>query len=500
MGKSYRAWQPHQSYLLPPSPDEWLKEDHLVYFLLDLIDELDVSAIEEKYQRRDWRGTRPYDPRMMVMLLVYGYSVGIPSSRKLEKATHENVALRVLTGGQQPDHTRISEFRRVHLEELGDLFLQVLRLCQEAGLVKLGHVSLDGTKMKANASKHKAMSHDRMKKAEEALHAEIAELMKRAEAADTEEDEKYGRDKTGEELPEELKRREQRLVRIREARKKLEAEAAAAKARERRKETEEAKKQAAEAGSRDQQSAQNKVERSQSKASRADGKAREKAEIAGESEPNLEPRRDDEFPLHQIQADKDGEAEPKAQRNFTDPESCIMKTGSGFVQAYNAQAIVDEHAQIIVAEHVSNQPPDAEYFIPMFDELERNCGRRPAIASADAGYWSETNAAECEKRGIDAFIATGRLRRGEKAPPEQGPMPADLDAKGKMRFKLRTENGRKVYARRKAIVEPVFGQIKEAQKLRGFLLRGMKKAQGEFTLICTTHNLLKLYRAGLQPG
>ena len=243
--KSFRPWNPEQTLLLPPSPVDWLPENHLVFFLLDLAGELDLEEIHAVYRQKDSRGEKAYEPRMMVVLLLYAYCVGLPSSRKIEKACWEDAAFRVLTGNQQPDHSRISDFRRRHLPALAGLFVQVLRLCQKAGLVSLGQVALDGTKVKANASKHKAMSHERMLKSERQLEGEMRALLRKAEIIDGQEDGQYGKDKRGDELPEELQRRSNRLEWIRKAKAELEAEAAAAKARQREVQASEAEADAA---------------------------------------------------------------------------------------------------------------------------------------------------------------------------------------------------------------------------------------------------------------
>jgi transposase len=245
--KTFRPWNPEQTLLFPPSPVDWLPENHLVFFLLDLASELDLGVIYDAYFQKDPRGVKAYEPRMMVVLLLYAYCVGLPSSRRIEKACWEDAAFRVLTGNQQPDHSRISDFRRRHLDALAGLFVQVLRLCQKAGLVSLGHVALDGTKIKANASKHKGMSHERMLKAEAQLEAEMQALLRRAELIDAQEDERYGKDKRGNELPEELQRHASRLERIRKARAELEAEAAADKARQREQKARSAEQEAADA-------------------------------------------------------------------------------------------------------------------------------------------------------------------------------------------------------------------------------------------------------------
>jgi transposase len=444
--KTYRPWSPRQAYLLPPTLQEWLPKGHLAYFVLDVVGELDLAQITAHYER-ELRGFPPHNPQMMVTLLFYAYCVGVPSSRKIEKRTHEDVAFRVLAGDTHPDHTQISEFRRIHLTALAGLFLQVLRLCQKAGLVKLGHVSLDGTKMKANASKHKAMSYDRMQKDEAKLRAKVAELMSAAEAADADEDVRYGKNRHGDELPEELTRAETRLARIRALKAELEAEA---------------KQQHAERAKDD-----------------------DEPPAAGPTA----------LPEHQIPTDEDGTPTPKAQRNFTDAESRIMKTGDGFVQGYNCQAVVDDAHQIIVAQAVTNQSPDVQHLVPMLEQTVANCGQAPEKMSGDSGYFSGANVERAQALGVDPHLATGRRKSDEPAPVVRGRPPAEMTPKQRMARKLATKKGAAVYARRKVIVEPVFGQIKEARGLRRFLLRGLEKVRGEWSLFALTHNLLKLFRA-----
>ncbi len=453
--KGFRAWDPLQEMLLPTSMQDWLPQNHVVYWVLDLIDQLDLSGIERCYRHRDARGEKAYHPAMMTALLLYGYATGITSSRRLERASWEDVPIRVLTGDQHPDHTRISEFRREHLKELAKLFVGVLQVCQKAGMVKMGHVALDGTKVKGNASKHKAMSYERMVKSEQELGAEVKALLERAEQADAEEDARYGRGVRGDELPKELQRREERLVRLRQAKAELEGEAAAEHAAKKREHPDD-----------------------------------EPPAAAGSSAA---------LPRHRTKTTRDGAPAPTAQRNFTDPESRIMKHQGGYLQGYNGQLAVDEHHQVIVAQALTNQAPDVEHLEPMLDLVEASTGMPPKRLSADAGYWSEDNAAVCEDRGINAFIATGRLTHGEVLPPLRGRPPKNLDAKGRMRRKLRTKQGKAVYSRRKVIVEPCFGQIKG----RGFwrlLLRGIEKARGEWALIATGHNLMKYYRVAWQPA
>ncbi|MBZ4423397.1 transposase, partial [Myxococcus sp. RHSTA-1-4] len=331
-------------------------------------------------------------------------------------------------------------------------FVQVLALCQKAGLVKLGHVALDGTKLKANASKHKAMSYERMQQREKELAEKVAGLLKRAEEADAAEDQLYGKLKRGDELPQELQRAETRLARIRAAKAELEAEARAA---------------------HEAQQAQKK------------------------KDPDDEPPGPTPLPSHRVPTQEEGKPTPKAQRNFTDPESRIQKTKDGFIQGFNAQAAVDEEHQIIVAQALTNQPPDVEHWVPMLEQVVENCGGVPEAVTADSGYFSEQNVATAASMGINAYIATGRLKHGEAPEPVRGRMPRDLSLKEWMARRLRTKKGREVYARRKVAAEPPFGQIKQARGFRQLLLRGLQKARGEWALICLTHNLRKLHGATL---
>jgi transposase len=425
----------------------------MAYFILDTVKELDLKPLLSRYER-ELRGYPPHHPRMLVGLLLYAYCVGVASSRRIEKRTYEDVAFRVIAAGQHPDHTTISEFRRRHLEVLAGLFVQVLALCQKAGLVKLGHVALDGTKMKANASKHKAMSYERMQQREQELAQKVAQLLKAAEEADAAEDRLYGNKKRGDELPQELQRAETRLAKIRAVKAELEAEAWAA---------------------REQLEADKKKKK--------------------EQDPNEPPSGPTPLPSHQVPTDAKGQPKPGAQRNFTDPESRIQKTQSGFLQGFNAQAAVDEAHQVIVAQALTNQSPDVEHLLPMVEQVVSNCSGPPAVMTADTGYFSEANLVGATCLGVDAYLATGRQKHGEQPPPVRGRMPRGLSLKQWMARRLRTKKGRAVYARRKAVVEPVFGQIKQVRGFRQLLLRGLQKARGEWALICLTHNLLKLYKA-----
>jgi transposase len=449
MGKTYRPWDPDQSWLLPPSPRDWLPEDDLVYFVLDTARELDISAITRKYEQEE-RGFPPYHPRMMVALLLYSYTQGVFSSRRIMKRCERDVAWRVLVQDDVPNFRTISDFRKLHLKELENLFVQVLRLCQEAGLVKLGHVALDGTKIKANASRHKAMSYGRMKEEEKRLRKEMRELLKRAESTDAAEDRAHGRDRRGDELPEELARRESRLQKIREARKALE---------------EQAKAQAEE-------------ERKLQKDDKSDGQS-------GSG--------------RKIDPDK-AVPDDKAQYNFTDPTTRIMKANNkGFDQCGNAQAAVDREHQVIVAADVTNEPNDKKQVKPMARQAKKNVGRGRHIdtLSSDNGYFSEENVQWAEQQGLDPHIATGRIKHHDRVPEcPRGRPPKGLTVKERMARKLRTLKGRATYAQRKWIVEPVFGFIKRGLGFTQFLLNGIEKMRGEWRLVCMACNLRKLWAFG----
>jgi transposase len=502
--KSFRPWNPEQMLLLPPSPVDWLPANHLVFFLLDLAAELDLEAIHAVYRQKDPRGEKAYEPRMMVVLLLYAYCVGLPSSRKIEKACWEDAAFRVLTGNQQPDHSRISDFRRRHLNALAGLFVQVLKVCQKAGLVSLGQVALDGTKIRANASKHKAMSHERMLKSERQLEAEMRALLRKAELIDAQEDGQYGKGRRGDELPEELQRRSSRLEWIRKAKAELEAEAAAAKARQRDAQVNVAEQEAAgPEASGDGKAGKRASRRARGARKRADDAqtlAIKKAEAAGLDlsavalAAEIDPLA---MPTRTLPSDAIGNPKPSAQRNFTDPHSHILKGHNGWLQGYNCQAAVDGDHQVIVAIGVSNQASDAVHLLPMLERIQANTGQQPGALIADAGYCSTANLEACEERELEAYISTSRQQHGHRPRPSRGRAPRDLDARGRMDRKLRSVQGQAIYALRKTIVEPVFGQIKGARGLDRFRLRGLEKVNGEWALIATTHNLLKLFRAAV---
>lgn len=442
MSKTFRDWEPDQVWLLPPTLQDLVPAGHVAHFVRDTVRSgLSLGEIMARYDEA--RGYPPYHPEMMVALLLYAYSQGVYSSRRIARGCEERFDFAAVTGMQRPDFRTISDFRKRHGEALKGLFVQVLRLCREAGLVKLGHVALDGTKIKANASKHKAMSYARMVEAEPKLAAEVAGWLKAAGQMDRAEDRAHGAERRGDEMPDWVASKERRLAKIREAKAALEAEAQAA--------------------------------------------AADKPTGRGKDPPGTPP----------------GKAcpgvRPGAQRNFTDPQSRIMKTADGFIQGFNAQAAVDATAQVIVAETVSNQASDCPHLVGLVEQITTNLQAVPAEVSADAGYCSEDNLAALETHKIDAHIATGRHKHGAAAPEARPAQPQTRVAA--MAAKLRAAGHEGPYRLRKQVVEPVFGQIKQARGFRQFLRRGLAQVQSEWTLICTVHNLLKLAaaRSLMQP-
>jgi transposase len=431
MPKTFRPYDPNQLLLMPPSLADWVPEDHLARFVGDVVASLDLRAIEEAYTEE--RGYPPYHPQMMVGLLLYAYCTGVYSSRKIARQAIDSVAVRFLAAGNTPDFRTISEFRRRHGPALADLFEQVLRLCRQAGLGQLGRVAIDGTKIKANASKHKAMSYGRMKQQEARLRQEVAELLRRAEQADRDEDAQYGVDRRGDELPVELAHRESRLRTIAAAKAALEAEARAA------------------------------------------------ATAAGR-DPETAPPPD------------------RTQRNFTDPESKIQKTSDGFVQGYNAQLVVSAD-QLILAQHVTPAGPDVQEVVPAIRRLKATLGTVPKVVLADGGYWSDANVRTLEGQGIEVLIGTQQRRRGHHASLTAAPRgrpPRDLTPQARMERRLATKRGRRLYALRKTLVEPVFGQIKHVRAFRQFLRRGLTRVTEEWALVASAHNVLKLYAAAVR--
>lgn len=457
MSKTFRPYDMNQQLLLPPDLRQWLRDDHLGLYVSDLVDQLDLSKIMRSYEEGDMRGRPPYHPAMMVKLLVYGYCVGKMSSRKIEQASYDDVAFRVLSCNQHPDHDSIAEFRKRHLKELGKLFVQVLQLCQRAGLVKLGHVAIDGTKIKANASKRESLTYERLSKAEKELEAEVIQLLGEAQRIDDEEDRLYGKGKRGDELPEELRKRETRLAKIRELKAELEREAKEAADKEL-------------AFRQEQKAAKERGEEVVKKQHKRKWSKTETGEVV---------------------------PKPKVQRNLTDSDSRIMKdTSNGsYQQAYNAQIAVDREAQIIVAVRVVQQANDCEQLVPTLKDVEQNVGRMPEEATADAGYFSVSAVTHNSLREVDLYV-----------PPNE-PVPRDeysveiaetASVREQMWHKLRGPGGLETYKKRNTTVEPVFAQIKHIRGFRQFALRGLAKVEAEWCLICLTHNVLKLFRASKQ--
>ena len=449
--KVFRSYDPDQSFLMPPSLDDWLPQDHTARFIAETVGLLDLSVVYDSYVVAS--GAPPYDPTMMLKLLFYAYSTGVTSSREMQQRCHVDVAFRWLTANSAPDYRSISRFRRRHLAALDDLFTQVLVLCSEAGLVKLGRVALDGTKLRASASRHKAMSYSRLGPRIEQLQAEVAALLAEAEATDLAEDEEYGEDKRGDEVPSELARRETRIVKMRAAKEAIEAEAA-------------------------------------DKAAKAAG---DKAKNKG----------GDDAAVAEAAASAASRATPtgKAQRSFTDPEARMMKTTDGFHYAYNAQAMVDEYSQVVVATDVTQQAGDVRQLIPMIEAArdsltDAGIADDPTVVLADAGYCSEDNLQQLTNLEVNAVVATGKIRHNERVPDApRGPIPKDATQRERMARRMRTKPGRADYARRKAIVEPVFGQMKTRQNAKHLRLRGFAGAKGEWTLHAICHNLRKLANA-----
>jgi transposase len=451
MGKTFRAYDLSQMLLLPPDMRQWLRDDHLALYVSDIVEQLDLSAILNGYE--EGRGRPPYHPQLMVKLLIYGYCVGKLSSRKLEQATYEDVPFRVLCANQQPDHASIAEFRKRHLSALAQLFVQVLQLCERAGLVKLGHVAIDGTKIKANASKYQTMTYAGLSEAEQRLGAEVTRLLAEAERVDQAEDELYGPDKRGDELPEELRDRESRLRRIRELKAELEREA----------------REAAE-----QQAAATKQENEERLRKAKESGKKVKVRLAAAVDPE--------------------QAQPaaKARRNFTDPASRMMKdhASNTFVQGYNAQLGVDATAQIIVAATIVQAGNDQKQLLPVLQAVAQNLGRLPETVSADAGYFSGAAVTAESVATVDIYVPPNT-----REPEYQATLPAHATVPQRMWHKLQSKAGAALYNQRKVIVEPVFAYLKHVRGFRQFLLRGLEQVQAEWLLMCLTHNILKMFRA-----
>ncbi|HXY42972.1 MAG TPA: IS1182 family transposase, partial [Acidimicrobiales bacterium] len=445
------AYDPHQSFLLPPSLDDWLPEGHVARFISEVVDELlDLSEIYASYESAS--GAPPYDPRLMLKLVLYGYSTGVTSSREMQRRCCDDVAFRWLAANAAPDYRSISRFRRRHLGALDALFVQALALCAEAGLVSLGRVALDGTKLRASASRHKAMSYDRLGPRIAEIETQVKAMLAEAEALDAAEDARFGEDRRGDELPEELATREARLVKLRAAKAAIEAEAGATAA----------------------------------------AKAAEKARSKGADDAEAE--------AAATEAAQKAAPDGRAQRSFTDPDARMMKTTDGFHYAYNAQAVVDEGSQVVLAAQVVQSAADVDQLLPMISAADENLGAAGEddtfdLVLADAGYCSEQNLLELKEAGVDALVATGRMRRGERTVSPKGRIPRGATPRELMARRLRTKAGRADYARRKVIVEPAFGQMKVRQHAGRLRLRGLAGARGEWTLHVLCHNLRKLANA-----
>ena len=443
--KRFRTCSLNQPLLLPPSLQDWLPEEHLARFIAAVVDELDLSRLVSRYGRKDGRGKAAYHPAMLLRLVLYGYAIGVRSSRKIEKATYENVAFRYLAAGEHPDHDVIAEFRKTHLEELSRLFAATLQLCQKAGLVKLGQIAIDGTKVAANASRQESRSYERLSEKEKLLE-EAKRLLQEAATADAKEDEEFGKGKRGDELPEELATAERQLAKIRAAKQELERE------------------------------------------------AREKAEQAEREKAEQEGKSRDEAQRKRWQRAKAGVPDAKSQGNLTDPESRLMMDGMSktYVQGYNAQAAVTEGSHIIVGQTVTQEPNDRQQLTPMLQQVEQNVGSTPELTTADAGYWSEHVIVGLQAAGRNVLVPPdGGKMNGQQELPKTAPRGP---AAQQMRERLKQEEQQKLYRKRNGTVEPVFGVIKEILGYRRFLLRGLKKVQGEWSLICTSFNLRKLFQ------
>jgi transposase len=442
MSKTFRPWDVEQRWLLPPSVQELVPAGHVAHFVRETVREnLDLGAIFSAYEEE--RGYPPYHPAMMVALLLYAYSRGVYSSRKIAQACEERVDFMAVTALNRPDFRTIATFRRRHLKALGDLFVQVLKLCRAAGLVKLGHVALDGTKVQANASRHKAMSYARMREAEKKLAAEVAAWFARAEATDASEDREHGAEMRGDEMPDWVANKQARLERIRAAKAALEAEAKAPPAAD------------------------------------DDGPGPSSGMVGRTG------RR---------QRDPNGMPPEKAQRNFTDPDSRILPHQGGVVQGYNAQIAVDGAHQIVISQRVQTSPADCKALKPLLAAARAVLRKNPKEVSADAGYCTNANLAHLARRRINGFLAPGRARHSQKNAAGRRAWKRGSRV-AMMATKLKRAGRRSRYRLRKQIVEPVFGQIKQARGYRQFLLRGLEKVRGEWAMICTAHNLLKLAKA-----
>jgi len=453
MGVFRKQEDRRQGLLLPPSPSDWLPEGHLAWFVIDAVEQLDLDALVEKY-RVCGKGEQAYPPRVMLSLLIYGYCTGTFASRRIAAQVEDSVAFRVIAAGLTPSHRTICRFREENLDEFQRLFVQVVLLAQEAGLVKMGTLVIDGSKVKANASKHKAMSYDRMLMEEKKLRSEIRKLTQAAREQDTIDDQTFGPDFRGDELPQELSRRKTRLQTIQAAKKRLEERKAAEAEAKREAAEAEAKQAATESGAKRDPEARGKV---------------------------TEPESERVLP------------EPRDQENFTDPDSRIMPTGGkSFEQSYNAQVAVDAAVQMVVAAAVSQNPKDMGLLLPAVSAAVENTGQIPKRVLADTGYRNERDLKSLAELGIDGYVSIGREGKPTRPPSNESPHSQA------MLKKLSTKRGRARYRKRKAIVEPVFGWVKRVLGFRAFSLRGLRKVAGEWSLVCLALNLRRMAAKGVQ--
>lgn len=445
--KSFKSSNRNQPFLLPPSIQDWLPKEHLARFIVEIVEQLDLSKIESQYSGK---GKEAYNPQVMLSLLFYGYATGVFSSRKIERATYDSVAFRYISANTHPDHDTIATFRKRFLKELSELFVQILSIAQEMGVLKVGKVSLDGTKVKANASKHKALSYAHATKLQKQLEDEVATLLKKAQSADNKED------NDGMNIPDEIARREDRLEVIKSAKEKIEQ-----RANERHKQ---------------------ELQEYEAKMKKREDKEKSTGKKIGGKKP---------------QVPKSKEPNPTDQINLTDEESRIMPvSGGGYMQAYNAQASVEHDSRLIVHQHVTQNVNDKKEVLPTLKWFIDNPSLMPDAMLADAGYFSDDNVKLCEDEMITPYISFGKEQHNQPLEDrfqEVQALPEDATNIEKMKHRLQTKEGKEIYALRKSMIEPTFGIIKHVMGFRQFMLRGFKKAQGEWNLMCIAYNLKRLH-------
>ena len=467
MSRRFRPCSLEQPFFLPPALQDWLPQDHLARFVADVVEELDLSAIYCTYERKDGRGQLGYHPLLLTRLLLYAYAKGVSSSRRIEQATYEDIAFRYLAANQHPDHDTIANFRKQHLEQLAEIFVQVLRLCQKAGLIKLGNVAIDGTKILANASRKRSATYDKLSESERYWKDVINRLLAEAQQRDDEEDTLFGKGQRESALPPDLADAARRLDAIRQAKRDLEREA-------------------------------------QEQVAAAEGEANALKESRpgknSSEEERKQHRQRKERSKKRVQRARANAEKPGRQHNFVDSDSRVMHDNGRkcAVQAYNAQAAVDSEAQVVVAAEVTQEVNDKRQLLPMVRSVQGNIGRMPQVITADCGYWDASELANESLQGAELLVAPDRDIGKEEAELAANAPRGKIAAA--MRARLKSEEGRALYKVRKSTVEPVFGQIKETRGFRRFRLRGFMQVSAEWKLICLTHNLLKLYRAKIRGG